>query len=355
MRGVLVPQAVELVMFTVRPGEEEEFVAERPAMLAAMRSRFTGLEHAYLARRDDGSWLDIVIWTSREEAEAAAAGMGMSPRRPDGARTSSRSSTWTTPRFRSRVQVDADVPQAVLERARDGDSAAVEAVLRAVQDLVYSIALRTIWHRQDAQDAAQEALIAVARGLPAFRGDSRLSTWVTTIAVREATRARDRAALMPVPAEHLLVDEAHPGPGSDHRLLQAELDLACASGLVTLLSVPVRAAYVLADVLELHDSTGAQVLGIAAATYRQRVSRARRTLRADLDIRLGPVPADVEDARVARAAAELSLLAATRPPVDLSTPDFVSRLRTVAPELLTGLPQSAGAATGGSQPSTDRG
>lgn len=236
------------------------------------------------------------------------------------------------------MRVDADVPQVVLDRARAGDSAAVEAVLRAVQDLVYAIALRTLWHRHDAQDCAQEALLAVARGLPAFRGDSRLSTWVTTIAVREAVRARARAARRPVPADRLLVDEADPGPGPDHRLLEAELDLVCASGLLTLLSVPVRAAYVLADVLGLPDGTGAQVLGIAGATYRQRVSRARRTLRADLDVRLSHPRVDVEDGRVERAAAELALLASTRAPVDLSTPDFVTRLRAVAPELLTGLP-----------------
>lgn len=79
MRGVVVSQAVELVLFTVRPEEEEEFIAERPAMLAAMRSRFPGLEQAVLARRDDGSWLDVVVWTSRAEAEAAAAGMSDVP------------------------------------------------------------------------------------------------------------------------------------------------------------------------------------------------------------------------------------------------------------------------------------
>jgi hypothetical protein len=74
-----VSQAVELVLFTVRPEQEEEFVAERPAMPAAMRSRFPGLEQAFLARRDDGSWLDVVVWSSRPEAEAAAAGMGEVP------------------------------------------------------------------------------------------------------------------------------------------------------------------------------------------------------------------------------------------------------------------------------------
>ena len=236
------------------------------------------------------------------------------------------------------MRLDTEVTKAVLDRARAGDSAAVEAVLRAVQDLVYSIALRTLWHRQDAQDCAQEALIAITRGLPAFRGDSRLSTWVTTIALREASRAQVRAAQRPVPAERLLADEACPGPEPDHRLLESEADLVCACGLLTLLSVPVRTAYVLADVLGLPDGTGAQVLGISDATYRQRLSRARRTLRADLDVRLSHAPAGDEHGRAQRAAAELALLASTRAPVDLSTPDLVSRLRASAPELLKGLP-----------------
>lgn len=42
------------------------------------------------------------------------------------------------------------------------------------------------------QDAIQETMIRALRGLPAFRGDSRLSTWIYTIAFREAVRVRDR-------------------------------------------------------------------------------------------------------------------------------------------------------------------
>jgi hypothetical protein len=162
---------------------------------------------------------------------------------------------------------------------------------------------------------------------------------VTTITVREAARARDRAARRPVPAERLLVDEADPGPGPDHRLLEAELDLACASGLVTLLSVPVRTAYVLADVLGLPDSAGAHVLGTTAATYRQRVSghagRCALTWTSGSATCL-PVPRRPRRARRGRAGGA----GRDRAPVDLSTPDFVLRLRALAPELLPGLPDA---------------
>jgi hypothetical protein len=47
-------------------------LAERPAMIEALRRAFPGLRAAWLTRRDDGSWLDVILWSTRAEAEAAA-------------------------------------------------------------------------------------------------------------------------------------------------------------------------------------------------------------------------------------------------------------------------------------------
>lgn len=63
---------IELATFTVRHGAEERLLAERPAMLAALRGRFPGVLAGYLTRADDGSWLDVIVWRSRAEAEEAA-------------------------------------------------------------------------------------------------------------------------------------------------------------------------------------------------------------------------------------------------------------------------------------------
>jgi hypothetical protein len=63
---------LELATFTVRDGEEASLVAERPEMIAALREAFPGLLAAWLARRDDGGWIDVILWQSREEAEHAA-------------------------------------------------------------------------------------------------------------------------------------------------------------------------------------------------------------------------------------------------------------------------------------------
>ncbi|MDQ3640619.1 MAG: hypothetical protein M3450_03840 [Actinomycetota bacterium] len=51
----------------------------RPRMIAAVRERFPELIDARLVRLDDGSWLDLVEWSSREAAERAAASMSEIP------------------------------------------------------------------------------------------------------------------------------------------------------------------------------------------------------------------------------------------------------------------------------------
>jgi hypothetical protein len=63
---------LELATFTVRDGAQASLVAERPAMIAALREAFPGLLASWLAQRDDGGWIDVILWQSREEAEHAA-------------------------------------------------------------------------------------------------------------------------------------------------------------------------------------------------------------------------------------------------------------------------------------------
>jgi hypothetical protein len=65
-------QVFEFAGFTVLDGHERALVDERPAMIAALRRAFPGLVAAWLTQRDDGSWLDVILWQSREEADYSA-------------------------------------------------------------------------------------------------------------------------------------------------------------------------------------------------------------------------------------------------------------------------------------------
>ncbi len=72
-------EVYEVVRSRVRPGREEEMLALRPAMIAAVRQRFPDLLDARLVRMDDGTWLDIVRWRTRTAAEQAAAAFAEVP------------------------------------------------------------------------------------------------------------------------------------------------------------------------------------------------------------------------------------------------------------------------------------
>ena len=62
----------ELAHFVVREGHEDALLAERPAMVRALQEAFPDALAAWLTRQDYGSWLDVVLWQSREAAEEAA-------------------------------------------------------------------------------------------------------------------------------------------------------------------------------------------------------------------------------------------------------------------------------------------
>jgi hypothetical protein len=71
-RGEAMALTFELAHFVVREGEEEALLAERPGMIRALRKAFPDALAAWLTRQDDNSWLDVILWRSRDAAEEAA-------------------------------------------------------------------------------------------------------------------------------------------------------------------------------------------------------------------------------------------------------------------------------------------
>src|SRR5215831_19826062 len=76
------------------------------------------------------------------------------------------------------------------EQAQAGGSEAMERLVEQIQDNIYGLALRMLWHREDARDATQEILIRVITRLGSFRGESKFTTWVYRIAANHLRDAR---------------------------------------------------------------------------------------------------------------------------------------------------------------------
>ena len=80
--------------------------------------------------------------------------------------------------------------QSLIERCRAGDDAAFSDLVDRYKNLVYGLVYRMVPDRSRTDDLAQDVFLKVHRGLPYFRGDARLSTWIYRIVQNVCTQAR---------------------------------------------------------------------------------------------------------------------------------------------------------------------
>ena len=69
----------------------------------------------------------------------------------------------------------------LVERCRSGDERAFQELVDRYKDLVFALIARTVQDRSRAEDLAQDVFLRIHRGLPYFRGEARLSTWIYRI------------------------------------------------------------------------------------------------------------------------------------------------------------------------------
>jgi RNA polymerase sigma-70 factor (ECF subfamily) len=79
--------------------------------------------------------------------------------------------------------------RALLERCRSGDDTAFGELVDRYKDLVYGVVHRMTPDRALVDDLAQEVFLKVHRGLPYFRGEARLSTWIYRIVQNVCSQA----------------------------------------------------------------------------------------------------------------------------------------------------------------------
>lgn len=76
-----------------------------------------------------------------------------------------------------------DQEHELIERCRRGDEGAFQELVNGYKDLVFALIARTTVDLSRAEDLAQEVFLRVHRGLPYFRGEAKLSTWMYRIVV----------------------------------------------------------------------------------------------------------------------------------------------------------------------------
>jgi RNA polymerase sigma-70 factor, ECF subfamily len=194
----------------------------------------------------------------------------------------------------ARVDADAELVEAL--RRQEADAA--ERLVERFGDRVYRLTMRITGSKEDAEEAAQDALWTAARRIDSFKGESAFGSWLYRIAANSAyqklrtRKQRSREIAMDEVLPSLDGDGRHFEPMDDwtnrvdERALQGELRHVLEEA-IDALPADYRTALVLHDVEGLSNPDIAESLGISLPAVKSRVHRSRLFVRKRLSEYLG--------------------------------------------------------------------
>lgn len=113
--------------------------------------------------------------------------------------------------------------QALVAAAREGDTEAFAGIVERHRRAVYQVCYRFVNNHEDASDLAQETFVRAWKGLPNFKGEAALSTWLYRIAVNVSLNTVSARRLPTEPlASDRFVDRTADVPGDSLRREERE-------------------------------------------------------------------------------------------------------------------------------------
>ena len=110
-------------------------------------------------------------------------------------------------------------------RARDGDRAALEALLAAVRPRVLQVCRGVLPYSADAEDACQDALVNIAAKIGGWGGRGRFTTWLHVVAVNSARSTYRRLKAQATPMDLDGAGHDRPDPRTTSVIAGTRLDL----------------------------------------------------------------------------------------------------------------------------------
>lgn len=171
-----------------------------------------------------------------------------------------------------------DELDALALRAAAGDRDALEELLAAVQPRVRRICGRMLLFPEDAEEAAQDALLLVATRIGSFAGRSRFTTWLHAVA---SNSARSTYRTLKRRAAERLTDElpVAADPRTTSVIAGSRLDLLEALEVVGAERPELVEPLVLRDVQQLDYAEIARLLDVPLGTVKSRIHSARAAVR----------------------------------------------------------------------------
>ncbi|HEY3018785.1 MAG TPA: sigma-70 family RNA polymerase sigma factor [Solirubrobacteraceae bacterium] len=174
---------------------------------------------------------------------------------------------------------------ALVARARSGERAAFEELVRRHADALFAVVVRFVGRSDEAEEIVQEAFLRAWRSIDRFEGRSQFFTWLYRIAINEAKRhsQRNATARATVSLEDAPVEDAPDwSEAPEARLAGGEARRALEHA-VRALPWDYRAPLVLRDVEGLSTSDAAAIMDLSEAAFKSRLHRARLVVRRAMD------------------------------------------------------------------------
>jgi len=165
----------------------------------------------------------------------------------------------------------------LVTRAQDGDEQAFASLAVAVGNRLHAVSKRILRDADLAEDATQQALLAMWRELPQLRDPGRFEAWSYRVLVR-ACYAEGKRTRAWAPNLHRVIDIASSGDQLASIWDRDQLERGFRR-----LSIDQRAAVVLHYYLDQTPDEIAETLGVPAGTIRSRLFYAVRALRAAIE------------------------------------------------------------------------
>src|SRR2546421_5538695 len=149
--------------------------------------------------------------------------------------------------------------EVLVKNILSGDKKALEKLIRALQGNIFSLSLRFLWLKEDAEDATQEILVKVITNLGKFEDKSKFTTWVYRIAVNHLLNLKKNKLEQSLSFSEFGKDlENNLNTASyelaDKNLLIEEVKIGCTLGMLICLDRNLRIAYILGEVFELKSN-----------------------------------------------------------------------------------------------------
>ena len=185
----------------------------------------------------------------------------------------------------SASQVVALTDEEIVERVLAGETSLFELLMRRYNQRLYRITRAIVGDDREAEDVTQDAYVRAFEHLGQFAGRAKFSTWLTRIAVHEASaRLRRRGRQVDIEESMPMLVSAAAGPeqrASDHELAQT------IEAAVNALPEVYRSVFMLREVEGLTTAETAACLEINEETAKTRLHRARALLRNHINARVG--------------------------------------------------------------------